>query len=295
MADRTLGMRTGEGRLGAARVGFMRPVLLAVAIGLATGGCASAPPGPRAVHARAGVSALAPSVGDCWQEPDYGSAASWSWWKGGHAVDCGGEHNSITIAVGDVARDFVYEPSDGGVELSSEQYGAVSAICRSSDWQGIGLREGSRVTSFSYLPTPKQWAAGARWVRCDVALVALGPLSPMTLEALPAKAEELRPKISGEYRLCLDTPHPASVYGPWYDPDGNVAVPCDNEAQWEFGLRVQLPDGPFPGEEGARSAAQAECQELVDSRVPDRWNASVLYPNEETWLEGSRSARCWLR
>lgn len=236
-----------------------------------------------------------PKVGDCWNEPDYEVASSWRWWQGSASVDCADEHNSITYVIGEVGDEFAYDDTKGPMELTDEQIGTITRICTPAEWQGIGLREGSRATFFWYLPTPDEWASGDRWLRCDVAVVALGPLTPKTLELLPATADEVRPGIADQYRLCLDTAHPAVVYGPWYDPDGNVAVTCDREAQWEFGLRIQVPDGPFPGDEALRAMGEQACQELVNSRTPERWGATLAFPDEQTWTQGSRSLRCWLR
>lgn len=240
-------------------------------------------------------SVAAPAVGDCWFEPDYGSAPAWSWWKGEPAVDCGLEHNSITIAVGDLGEEFSYAPVDGALELTDEQIGLVHQICTPDAWQGVGTNEGSRVVPFWYLPTPREWSAGARWVRCDVALAALGPLSPVTLEPLTGSADDLRSGIADTYRLCLDTPHPAYVYGPWYDPEGNVAVPCEGLPQWELGLRLQLPEGPFPGEEALDATAHTACQDVLNARAGDRWGARSYHPDEQGWLRGGRSVVCWLR
>ncbi len=268
-------------------------VLVLAVVGLP--GCSvTAPTGPR-VGASVAAAAV-PRVGDCWSAPDGDAAESWTWWQGAPPVDCATEHNAITLAVGQLPDDFPYEPDgDGSLPLVGEKLGAVAAACRVPGWEGIGLREGSRVTSLWYLPTPREWAAGARWVRCDIALVAFGPLSPLTLEPLPPTADALVPGLAEEYRLCLDTKHPAIVYGPWYDPEANSAVPCGPDAQWELGFRVQLPDGPFPGGQDASSPDGQRCQELVNSRAPERWGGQYESPNAETWVEGSRGDRCWLR
>lgn len=271
-----------------------------VVVGLVVPGLAAcaddAPPPPHVVGARTGPVHVTPQVGDCWGETDYGVVVDWAWWKGAGPVDCAGEHTSVTIAVGELPADFVYEPVDGTIALSDEQMTVVARTCEPPEWAGLGLEDGSRVKAFWYLPSPRAWADGERWVRCDVAVAAFGPLHPMTPEPLPADLEVVRAGIGEEYRLCLDTPHPESIYGPWYDPEGASAASCsEGRPQWELGFRLDLPDGPFPGEEALLAAGMQQCQELLNSRAPERWGGSLRYPDESTWAQGRRSITCWLR
>ena len=266
----------------------------ALVVGL--GGCApgetSAPPPARTLLAHVPDP---PRLGDCWQEPDYGVARDWSWWQGGSPVDCAEEHNSITVAVADLDPTFAYPRSETGErrELSDQEFAAIAAICADAISTDVGLRRGSRVTWFWYVPPPKQWTSGERWLRCDLGAMALGPLEPMALEPLPRTVPEVMSRAFSEYRLCLNTPYPAPDHGPLFDPDANVAVPCDAAAQWEFGVSVEFPDGELPAEQAMARDIVDACVDLLDTR-PDRTDGKMYVPNAESWAQGSHSAQCWL-
>jgi len=274
-------------------------VVLAACLGalvVGLGGCApeevSDPPPARVLLAHVPDP---PGPGDCWQEPDYGEARGWGWWQGEPAVDCAEEHNSITVAVADLDPAFAYPRSETGErrELGDQEFAAVAAICADAIGTDVGMRRGSRVTWFWYVPPPKQWASGERWLRCDVGVMALGPFEPLALEPLPPTAPEVVSRAFEEYRLCLNTPDPAPDHGPLSDPDANVAVPCDAAAQWEFGVSVEFPDGELPAEiDMAEDIIQA-CDDLLATR-PDRTGSTMYAPNAEGWAQGSRSAQCWL-
>lgn len=222
-------------------------------------------------------------------------ASDWSWWQGGLPVDCGEEHNSITVAITDLDPAFPYPWLETGErrELSDEERAAVGAMCADGIGAHVGHRAGSRVTWLWYLPSPEQWAAGERWVRCDVAVTALGPLEPPVLEPLPPTAQEVVSLALADFRLCLDTPYPAPDHDPWFDPEANVAVPCDAEAQWEFGVSVDFPDGALPAQEDMAAGILQACDELLDTR-PDRTDATFYVPSAQGWARGSRRATCWL-
>lgn len=234
-----------------------------------------------------------PRVGDCWQEPDYEVVSSWSWWQGSGSVDCDAEHNSITAAVGEIPDDFP-APSEAGEtpELDAEDYAVVREIC--TDWtdDDVGLEEGTRIDWFWYLPSPRQWAAGERWLRCDVAVAALGPLSPRAVEPLPAEVEDVMSRLWDEYSLCLDTPYPAEGHRPWDDPVTSVAVSCDGDHQWRHVMSMDNPDDELPPQAELIERAGPQCQEMIEL---NQAAGGILYvPSEETWAEGVRTSKCWI-
>lgn len=266
-------------------------------------GCAGAPEGepsppPSPAPARAVARPdHAPTVGACWQEPDYEVVSGWSWWEGSAPVDCTTEHNSITAAVGELPADFPAPRSDDGErrDLTDIEFGVVHQICTEGIGADIGLREGTRATWFWYLPSPRQWAAGERWLRCDVAVVALGPLSPTVVEPLPADVAA----VVGDawdafaYLLCLDTPYAAPDHRPWDDPDTAVAVPCDGHSQWHFGEAATFDGAVPPTQEEVLDRLEPYCTELV-GLLPRRTSAVIYLPNEQTWAQGTRTAKCWI-
>ncbi len=262
-------------------------------------GCASEPedePVTEALHVArwAGRSDRTPSVGECWQEPDYEVVSTWSWWQGSAPVDCAAEHNSITAVMGELPDDFPAPWTEAGErrELADEELGLLNRTCADGTGMEIGLRDGWRATWFWYLPSPREWAAGERWLRCDVAVIALGPLSPMVVESLPADVEAVKGRLLDEYGLCLDTPYPAEGHGPWDDPDGNVAVSCDGAYQWTHVMSLLNPDEELPPQEVLIERIEGQCQELIDLNQAS--GATVYFPSEETWAEGVRTSTCWI-
>jgi hypothetical protein len=289
--------RAGSLAARAARPGAL-PALAACLVALVggLGGCApeEVPDPPPARALRTHVTEL-PRPGDCWQQPDYGVASDWGWWQGEPAVDCAEEHNSITVAVADVDPTFAYPRTETGErrELSDQEFAAVGAICSDAIGTDVGMKRGSRVTWFWYVPPPKEWAAGERWVRCDIGVTPLGPLPPTALEPLPPTASEVVSRAFDDYRLCMNTPHPAPDNGPLLEPSASVVVPCDAAAQWEFGVSVEFPDGDLPAEDVMVSDIVQACVALLDIRT-DRTDGKMYVPNAESWAQGSRTATCWL-
>lgn len=282
--------------------GVVASVVLASIAAALLAGCTSEPadePAPEAPQAArwAGRSDRTPIAGECWQEPDYELAGTWWWWQGSSPVDCASEHNSITVAVGELPEDFPAPPSDPGEEphLTDEQLGIVHHVCAEGTGADIGLREGTRARWFWYLPSPREWEAGERWVRCDVAIVALGPLFPTVVEPL----ERDIAGIVGDawdafaYRLCIDTPYPAPDHQPWDDYATNVAVSCDDgRGQWHFGGSTTFDGAAPPTQEEALDRVQPGCLELIG--LLGRTSAVIYYPNEQTWAQGKRTATCWI-
>jgi hypothetical protein len=266
----------------------------ALVVGL--GGCAPDevpdPPPARAFHAHV---TEPPKPGDCWQQPDYGVASDWGWWQGDPAVDCAEEHNSITVAVADLDPAFAYPRAETGErrELADQEFAAVAAICDEAIGTDVGMKRGSRVTWFWYVPPPKEWAAGERWVRCDIGVTPLGPLEPPALEPLPPTASEVVSRAFDDYRLCMNTPYPPPDTGDLLDLAANVAVPCDAAAQWEFGVSVEFPDGELPAEIDMGAEIIQACDGLLVTR-PDRTGSTMYTPNAEGWAQGNRTATCWL-
>lgn len=271
--------------------------LVLVLVGCARDSTDRRPPDMPRPERTAGVPDHSPPLGMCWHEPDYEVVSAWSWWQGSAPVDCATEHNSITAAVGELPVDFAAPWSDTGDrrDLTDEERRVVHGICTDGIGADVGLREGTRVTWFWYLPSPRQWAAGERWLRCDVAVVALGPLSPTVVEPLPADVADVVDHAwdAYAYRLCLDTPYAAPEHLPWFDPDANVAVYCDAGPQWHFGGSVTFDDAALPPHDEMVSALAPSCAELV-GLLPRRTDGVIYVPNEQTWAQGSRTAVCWI-
>lgn len=76
-------------------------------------------------------------------------------------------------------------------------------------------------------------------------------------------------------------------------------VPCDDPHDFEVFARVELPDGPYPGDDGVSDAAQPACTGRFAAYVGVEPSDSVLatgflVPSEEGWDGGDREVVCLL-
>lgn len=264
-----------------------------------TAGCGGSPEAaPRAAReARARVEP-APRQGDCWLEADYEVVSEWSWWQGGAPVDCGDRHNSITVAVVEGAAASFEPPGpaqDERRELTDDEWATMTAVCVGGAGVDLGLREGTRAAFFWYLPSPRQWAAGQRWLRCDVAVVSLGPLETTAVDDLPPTVDDVVSFAwdARAYRLCLNTPYPAPEFMPWHELAANELVPCDGQSQWEYGVSVTFDGDEMPPTQEMGMAVARSCAELLDWRG-DRTDGRIYLPSAVSWDRGSRTGTCWL-
>lgn len=90
---------------------------------------------------------------------------------------------------------------------------------------------------------------------------------------------------------CLDLPDEGQVR--------DVTVrPCAQAHEGEVALRVELPDGPFPGDEDAAAQAEQLCGERLAPMVPDAVADDVdlflIYPNSVVMWETHRTVTCVL-
>lgn len=236
-----------------------------------------------------------PLAGDCWQAPDPAAMRDWSWWQGDAPVDCDAEHVAITVDVVDL-EDSAERPApvDGRDELPDATSDLISQTCdaalgRTTPADSVG----TRVEWLFYLPTWEQWEAGERWVRCDVAVVALGPTDGTGLEALPPTAAEVLDEARGRYKVCTDGPLRAEGedYADVYAR--SAFVECDAAADWEFAFAFDLWQDEFPGDY-ARTLAKNYCEAHMARSHGERDGYTAYFPSEQSWAEGSRTVQCWL-
>lgn len=219
----------------------------------------------------------------------------WSWWQGDAPVDCDAEHVAITVAVDDLPEAVERPtPTDGTDELPEATRDLVAETCDEALGRtGPADAVGTRVEWFSYLPTWEQWEAGARWVRCDVGVAALGPTDGTGLEALPPTAAEVLEEARGEYRTCTDGPLRAEGEDFWDVYAKSALVRCDTEADWEFAFAFDLSQDEFPGEY-ARTLAVNYCDAHRTRSRGERDGYIAYFPSAESWADGDRTVQCWL-
>jgi hypothetical protein len=202
-------------------------------------------------------------------------------------VPCESAHAFETVAVSEVPepwRSAAVRPGFDDVGLrswamdqgcpSSVLAGAAGAGAPAEGSDGVEVRPALLVHRAWFLPTTEEWAGGARWLRCDAAVVPGGEALETSLAA--AGPDRLRP--------CLR---------------GDDLVSCDRAHDREVVVELVFPDGPYPGSDAAPSAVESlgrrcleEGRALVgdDADDPRQWR--VVFPDADDWASGARVVRC---
>jgi hypothetical protein len=242
--------------------------------------------------------AALPVVGQCWQQ-SLDQLESWADWQGGNAVSCEGPHQADTYAVVTLTADYPDDWAESATEPGlSQVIGAdASAACDGAREKSISLLEpvDYRVMSAFYVPSRAAWKAGARWVRCDVAIVAVDtPYANQELADAPVQVSMIDDALTADtntYMLCLDSPGTSIATGPF--STGARMVDCTGDAQWRQVGRSysKEPAGAaYPGDASMRSETNKLCKNTAFDDE-DLW---TLHPVEKTWAAGGRLFECWV-
>jgi hypothetical protein len=232
------------------RLGFLAlATALAVLLGLPSPGHA----------ARAGT----PKVGQCHQL-GYRQALDVSDDKA--PVPCSRRHDLQTIAV------MTSPTSLAG--LSAEQLNAATDVCIPAflEAEGRPLTRGATTAYdlWTYVPTAAQRAAGARWIRCDVALWRGAGLAPLPRHRLPRHIVPAH--IDDRVRACLTKQR-------W-------TTTCDQTHSYRVMKSFEIHQAAYPTREQFIAAAQRRC--------PAGWS-EVFWTRETVWSYGKHTVTCYRR
>lgn len=237
------------------------------------------------------VDVAAPTIGQCWTLPDLVSGQTWHTWGGAPAVDCAAEHTAVTFAVAELP-DEAYPATDAQDELVlTEALGSAldSACFTPTEKQRVG----TRIYAFLYFPTAEQWAAGARWARCDLSVLALGPTSTTVLAPLTQAPDEILAAAHTSYQTCVDTPLDAATHGPGDGWAEASLVDCAGPHQWKYADGWTLDDAEYPGVEETAALATQMCSDIREILLGAY--SSVFWPSTQAeWDSGSRDVQCWI-
>jgi hypothetical protein len=268
-------------------------------------------------------------LGRCWSAT-YEEVSAWDTWLGDDYVPCSDDHTTYTFAAEDLPADLVHgiesARSDAAVLAVEDAIGAAAAeVCGTAfaDLFPTLTERQILLTWFSFIPNDREWAAGARWVRCDVGVYALtadrthaapppealahsdsdasappdGASSPQLL-MLPESIHDLVASVSerpADFEYCLDDPGADPDAGP-LATESAVTADCDASPLWTYLGReiLSAPLGaPYPGDDAVIQAAQTACSDAakVDSDG-EGWDL-LYYPDEPRWNADSRTVQCW--
>jgi hypothetical protein len=201
-------------------------------------------------------------------------------------VACGSStYTAYTYAVKPLPRRL-----SGPIDSDAVQ-NAAKVSCVRSFARFIGgspaVRTMSRLSPTYFLPTAVQFAAGTRWVRCDVIALQtdhrLAPLPPRVKHLLDDSAEAAR------FALCARGA-PGSA--------GTKLVMCTQPHTYRAvgAIRLGGPDVPRPTI-SQLATPKAKCRQTVASLLGVNGGFSFVftYPGVREWNAGQRFGLCWDR
>jgi hypothetical protein len=266
-----------------------------VVVALALAGCSLLPGSTTTPKAAIGVTPLA---GQCWNA-SVKQASSWSPWKGTRSVSCATSHTLYTYQVGRISGEpgsswaTASEPDSltPAIQTKADDACHVSTLLPALKWNQ------QLISEYFFVPTEAQWKAGARWVRCDIGVLAIGTtLDDERFTALPSKIATLVNEVSSnplKFEFCVDSSTPVSEAGPLDNPDATVAD-CNAGPQWRLTIHGQFPDAagaPFPDQATSNAASSKLCLPQVKN-AGEIWIAYL--PTKAAWASGDREIDCWV-
>ncbi|MHC5795641.1 septum formation family protein [Lacisediminihabitans sp. FW035] len=271
----------------------------AVAVTGLLAGCAALFPLVNTVTEKVNGSLVIPVVGDCWRT-DFTTIDSDYTWTSGRPVDCATAHQSYTYAVASVSKALsrtLIDPATGYVKDEIDTAAWNSCDAASPHFlPSTAVRE-KRLEQGYFLPSEAAWAAGARWVRCDFAIIAYGSaLADPRLEKLPADIGSFEHDVQNSpeiFAMCITTSEETASSDPLGSETARFAD-CAADPQWREASEDSLPgedSAPFPSEKVRNAFDQANCGDPADA-AGQIW---VTYePTADSWKLGDRTVECWV-
>lgn len=274
--------------------------LLASAVGAALVACALAGCSLLPVPGQATALAIGakPSVGQCWNA-SFAQAAQWANWKGTSATACSDSHVLYTYEVGTIhgVTSSTWAAAGDPTSLSAAVQSKAAEACTISTLLPHQKWNQQLIQDYFFVPSEAQWKAGARWVRCDVGVLATGTtLADERLSRLPASIQTFVSAVSSDparYEFCINSPQSVTAEGPLDDPD-SVIADCTRSPEWKLAARGDLPGAsgaPFPSD----AVANAESTKICSPAASGSGQIWIAYlPTAAGWASGDREVDCWV-
>ena len=241
-------------------------------------------------------SSAEPAVGDCW-DATFTQAQTLANWSAGGQVACSGAHQLYTYGVAHVTSTAsTWKTSDGNLDGTIATAANTACGTQFSSFVPSTVPRGARLQQYFFVASEAAWAAGARWVRCDVGVLRVGSLSQNpTFEDLPARIATLVAQATASpdsFADCITTTDASGATGPLDDPNAVVAD-CTQDYQWQFMWELAFPDAAgaaYPNDDTISAFTQTNCG--TPAAAANRgWIAYV--PTAAQWDAGRRDASCW--
>ena len=220
-----------------------------------------------------------PEVGDCYAYPRFATVTA----AKARPVSCRRSHVAEAFYIGSLP-DALGPPRKA---TYAQRAAAAKPCTEGAMHRAIGLgdrRIPSRFEVVVVFPTNEQWQAGARWLRCDAALLEgpgyvrlKAPLATIVGDAKPGTFDVCTPSVPGSK---------AKVAGRCTKPKQNWILVAEP--------RIAPAAAAFPGLDAVTRQAKALCKEAVKpyEDPQDRWWA--IWPKKSGWKAGYRLAMCFV-
>jgi hypothetical protein len=273
---------------------------IVVSLGLLLSGCV-ATVGNIVVHvAKANKAATAakgkPHTGDCWQG-SFKFSDGYANWVDRSPVNCSETHQLYTFAVPQLKS--VHK----GKLFNKKNYAYTDIVndaydtCESAeelDLPELDLTV-ARIYIEDYLPEEPQWDAGARWVRCDITVLAIGSsVKNPEFAALPGWDDLNRAMLhdATEFDYCVNGPTGVNSDGP--ESSEALYANCDASPKWtlkEYDDIYSGPDDKYPSQAELDSQYQTACAAPYTN---DRYFTYPYFPSKTDWTNGDEQFECWI-
>jgi hypothetical protein len=234
------------------------------------------------------VDTAAPSVNDCWKSIDFQLLRSEDYYRSGKEIDCKKNHDSITFHVGSLPQATELNYGDAyslsGYPSNREAKDQAISICRDAFSSEFGSTT-SRLGLMFFIPDPYAWAAGARWVRCDVYEVELGSAVGSEVAALVTSDLEATRNhfYNNDYQICL-------TVGASQVPFDEDSIYADCGGYYDFKLVAEQDMSSYGSEYPGQMVVDTESQRFCAAAGS---NLRGYYPTESGWAQGNTFIRCW--
>ena len=199
-------------------------------------------------------------------------------------IPCTRPHNAETYAVGPF-KGKLADASYDDPQLGAHVYDLCSKAFMKFTGADESLALRSVVSWAWFRPTEDQWAAGARWFRCDVVG---GTDASAELVDLPKTARGVLLGIPGDRWM-------ACVKGPTVS--GAPTVPCTEPHDWRAVTTIVVgqPKDKYPGDRLVEVQSRDYCHNSVGGwmNYPIDYKYAYTWFHKADWELGNRRSICW--
>jgi hypothetical protein len=280
---------------------------LSVSVGLLLSGCV-ATAGNILVHVEASARKAAtnarnatagygkPTIGQCWRGT-YKDDDGYANWNNSPPVKCSTTHQLYTFAVPKLESTHKGTLFDKSGYAKDPIWNDAYTTCSDAEANSLPTLdyEVQRVLIETYLPEEKAWNAGARWVRCDVAVVAVGsPVEHPTFENLPSfgTLTDAIYRDAKQFDFCVNGSSGVGADGP-KGPNA-VYADCSKNPQWRLEAYTPIQSdlsGPLPSATDLNDSYVLNCQHPYTDATHITY---VYFPTKSDWTNGDNEFECWV-